>query len=79
MAEDPALLDWQPKLKKQAFTIGVQIRSANAAGSDPHQRLAFIQFGSGDLFESDVARAMKYRGFHDGLSFSLSHRSTRAR
>jgi hypothetical protein len=74
MAEDSALLDRQPKLKKQAFTIGVKIRSANAAGSDPHQRLAFIQFGSGDLFESDVARAMKYRGFHDGLSFSLVHR-----
>jgi hypothetical protein len=73
------LLDRQPKLKKQAFTIGVQIRSANAAGFDPHQRLALIQFGSGDLFESDIAWAMKNRSFHEGLSFSLAHGSTRAR
>jgi hypothetical protein len=78
VAKDSALLDRQPELKKQAFTIGVQIRSANAAGSDSHQRLAVIQFGPGNVLESNIAWTVKYRGFHDGLSFSLARGSVRA-
>jgi hypothetical protein len=78
VAEDSALLDRQPELKKQAFTIGVQIGSANAAGSDSHQRLALVQFGPGNVLESDIAWTVKYRGFHDGSSFSLAHGASRA-
>jgi hypothetical protein len=66
MAQNAALLQWQAQLQEQAFTIGVQVGSADAAGPNAHQRFALVEHRLWDILEANVAWAMEYGSFHEG-------------